>query len=327
MAAATRLNLQQRAKIDVLRSEKWSIRRIAKKIRRSTTVVFNYLHLGLKYGLKGNSGRKKIISNINRKKIISLASQKKMSARQIKAELLLDQSVRTVQRVLRSCPHLIYQKFMKKPRLNKDNKSSRLEFARNCIKKRIDWSKIIWSDEKRFNLDGPDGIHYYWHDLRTEPEYLSKRSFGGGSVMLWAAFEGNQLLQLYFMDSAYNSKDYTNMLEYSLLPYLNPDDVFMQDNASIHNSKHTNNWLKVNKVPQLKFPAHSPDLNPIENVWGILTRAVFANGRQFKKKEELKIAIQDAWNSILESTLENLIESMPDRIISVIAKNGGLIEY
>ncbi len=46
---------------------------------------------------------------------------------------------------------------------------------------------MVWSDEKRFNLDGPNGFRYYWDDLRKEPQMFSKRSQGGGSVMVWAA--------------------------------------------------------------------------------------------------------------------------------------------
>ena len=45
---------------------------------------------------------------------------------------------------------------------------------------------VIFTDEKKFNLDGPDGFKYYWHDLRPEPEWFSKRAFGGGSLMVWA---------------------------------------------------------------------------------------------------------------------------------------------
>ncbi|CAF4303451.1 unnamed protein product, partial [Rotaria magnacalcarata] len=51
-----------------------------------------------------------------------------------------------------------------------------------------EWHKAVWPDEKKINLDGPDGFSYYWHDLRKEEEIFSTRSLGGGSVMIWASF-------------------------------------------------------------------------------------------------------------------------------------------
>jgi hypothetical protein len=39
---------------------------------------------------------------------------------------------------------------------------------------------------KKFNLDGPDGVACYWHDLRKE-QIFSKRQQGGGSLMVWAS--------------------------------------------------------------------------------------------------------------------------------------------
>ena len=43
---------------------------------------------------------------------------------------------------------------------------------------------IIWSDDKKFNLDGPDGFSYYWHDLLKEAEISLTGSQAGGNAMI-----------------------------------------------------------------------------------------------------------------------------------------------
>ena len=80
------------------------------------------------------------------------------------------------------------------------------------------WCNVIFSDEKKFNLDGPDGFSYYWHDLRREREILSKRQFGGGSVMIWAGMGYNGLTDISFIDRNMNSLMYQEVLETHLLP-------------------------------------------------------------------------------------------------------------
>jgi len=196
MSIGTRLSQKEQGKIDALKSEGYSNREIAKKIKRSHKVVNNYLKLGNKYGLTGKRGRKTKLKPLTIKKIIHEASANLRSSSQIKAELQLEESTRTIRRILNQCPTLVYKKFKSKPVLKENHKTDRFEFAQESIKVRRDWSKIIWSDEKKFNLDGPDGIRYYWHDLRNEQHYLSKRAFGGGSLMIWGAFVGEKLLDL-----------------------------------------------------------------------------------------------------------------------------------
>ena len=51
-----------------------------------------------------------------------------------------------------------------------------------------EYERVIFSDEKNFKLDGPDGFSYCWYDLPKEAEAFSKRQQGGGSLIVWAAF-------------------------------------------------------------------------------------------------------------------------------------------
>ena len=71
----------------------------------------------------------------------------------------------------------------KKPCLTELHKLHRLQFAENYIHMRKKWRRVIrFTDGKRFNLDGPDGFTYYYHDLRKEEQFLSRRHTGEAVV-------------------------------------------------------------------------------------------------------------------------------------------------
>ncbi len=50
------------------------------------------------------------------------------------------------------------------------------------------------------------------------------------------------------------------------------DFIFQQDLAPAHTAKTTKSWLNDHGVGVLDWSANSPDLNPIENLWGIVKR-------------------------------------------------------
>ncbi len=122
----------------------------------------------------------------------------------------------------------------------------------------------MFSDEKKFNLDGPDGFAYYWHDIRKEERYFSKRQQGGGSVMDWAAISYYGLSSMVVLNGTLKSEDYCDVLS-GLLPLAEedcPDDwIFQFDNARIHTSRYTREWLADNNIDVLLWPSKSPDLN------------------------------------------------------------------
>uniref|UniRef100_A0A8C4EJV6 Tc1-like transposase DDE domain-containing protein n=1 Tax=Dicentrarchus labrax TaxID=13489 RepID=A0A8C4EJV6_DICLA len=103
--------------------------------------------------------------------------------------------------------------------------------------------------------------------------------------------------------------------------------VFQQDNATVHNACLTNYFFQENKVALLDHPACSPDLNPIENVWGWMAREVYKNGCQLQTVDALCEAIFITWSNILTSLLETIASSMPKQIFEVINKNVWVTYY
>jgi len=64
--------------------------------------------------------------------------------------------------------------------------------------------------------------------------------------------------------------------------------TFQQDNAAVHSAKVVKSYFTANNIPLLEWPARSPDIRIIENLWADLARAVYAKGRQFNSMKELK---------------------------------------
>ena len=94
-----------------------------------------------------------------------------------------------------------------------------------------------------------------------------------------------------------NSEVYQEVLDGALIPFLEENTQvkmqFMHDNATIHVSNSTTNWLAARNIPVMLHPPRSPDLNPIENAWGIMVRRVYAENKQYATVTELKAAIRE----------------------------------
>lgn len=239
----------------------------------------------------------------------------------------------TVWETLRANENIKFMKKKKKPHLKEVHKAKRIEWARNKIGWDEKWKNIVFSDEKKFNLDGPDGFACYWHDLRKDEVVFSKRHTGGGSLMIWGAFSFYGKASLRIITTTMDQYVYQEVLSDHLLPFLDDipllaarDAVFMQDNARIHTACSTIEWLKNNQIQVMDWPAYSPDLNPIENVWGILARRVYVNGKQFDTIPELKSAVIDAWDKLTSEDLKPFILSMKNRVADVLIKRGETID-
>lgn len=323
----------EKAKISTLKDyNNFSYRQIAKEINRSVCVVHNFLKNRENYGKNQVSGRPLSISTATKRRLIRCAANNFKSARELKAENNISVGVRRVQQILSGSGYLKYTKMLRKPKLSPANITGRLKFADEHIHWTIEWQKIIFSDEKKFNLDGPDGFAYYWHDLRTEKKIFSKRQSGGGSVMVWGAIGFMKKMPLSYIDTRMNAQQYQNMV----LPHFPAYGYecaglgwkFQQDNAPIHVARSSLAQFEERGVHLFdKWPAKSPDMNIIENVWSMLAREVYKNGRQFNNKAEVKEAIELAWQNLPQAKIQSLYDSLPRRIIALHDAKGKYTKY
>ena len=103
--------------------------------------------------------------------------------------------------------------------------------------------------------------------------------------------------------------------------------IFQQLNTAIYTSKPTKNWFKTKNIDDLYRPTNSPDLNPRENLWGILSGSVYKNKRQFEDRETLKSCIKQYWNEIPSETPRKLIDSIQNKCVDVLQLNKNKCKY
>uniref|UniRef100_A0A1B0CZ71 Tc1-like transposase DDE domain-containing protein n=1 Tax=Phlebotomus papatasi TaxID=29031 RepID=A0A1B0CZ71_PHLPP len=88
----------------------------------------------------------------------------------------------------------------------------------------------------------------------------------------------------------------------------------------VHVSSGTLDWLDAQNIRVLPWPACSPDLNPVENLWDILVRSVYAKNRCYDNVGELTAAVFQVWANIDQNTITRLIITMHKLIFELFEK-------
>ncbi len=205
-----------------------------------------------------------------------------------------------------------------------------------CGEKELDcsaqWSKVLFSDESKFCISfGNQGPRVWRKSGETQNPCCLKSSVKfPQSVMIWASMSSAGVGPLCFLKSTVNAAIYQDILEHFMLPsadklYGDADFIFQQDLAPAHTAKGTKSWFNDHGVTVLDWPANSPDLNPIENLWGIVKRKM--RDTRPNNADELKATVKETWASIPPQQCHKLITFMPCRIEAVIKAKGAPTKY
>ncbi|GFX53791.1 transposable element Tc3 transposase [Trichonephila clavipes] len=95
--------------------------------------------------------------------------------------------------------------------------------------------------------------------------------------------------------------------------------LFMDDNATCHRTLAVQDCLDSEGIIPLVWPARSPDLNPIENVWDALGRQVAGRNYPPTNKNTLIRALTEEWDKLPQQLLDNVVQKIYDVDMTGIA--------
>lgn len=221
-----------------------------------------------------------------------------------------------------------------KPLLTAVQKKNRLKWAKERSEwTQRQWDSIIWSDESRFELC----VSNLKNKVIRRPgeEFLSeciRRSVKFPvSVMVWGCMSAQGVGALHIVDGTVNADKYIGILENHLLPTIrdverrNVEYIFQQDGAPCHTAKKTKAWMEENEVNLMEWPSSSPDLSPIETLWGVIKKKLKQNPP--KTKTQLIEHIRAIWSSFDEIFCKSLVSTMNKRIQYVIKNKGDVTPF
>ncbi|KAM7407138.1 hypothetical protein PAMA_003055 [Pampus argenteus] len=320
---ASELSESVRSQIVILSKEGLSQRQIMARLKVSKGAVHGTLKRAAETGSvvsKARSGRPKVTTPAEDQYIqLSSLRDRRVTSSQIQyllnKERVTPISKSTVKRRL-SCSCLRRRAAVSKPLLRRGNKAKRLGWAKKYQHFTVDdWKKVLFTDETSISQSITPTVKH-----------------GGENIQVWGCFAYSGVGHLHRIDYSLTKEEYHSILERHVIPsglhLCGEGFILQQDNDPKHISKLCKNYLKT-KVDQrvltvMDFPLQSPDLNPIEHLWGHLKTEKAKHS--VTSREALWNIIKSCWDNVCHQVLHKLVESMPARVHAVIKAKGGQIK-
>ncbi|GFX15160.1 transposable element Tcb1 transposase [Trichonephila clavipes] len=184
-----------------------------------------------------------------------------------------------------------------------------------------EWNEVVFTDESRICLQHHDGRIRVWRHRRERMLnscVMHRHTASAPGIMVSV---GIGYHSRYFKSQRYISE----VLEPVVLPYLQglATAIFQQDNARPHVSRIVQRFYVNHQIEFLTWPAHSPDLSPIENMWSMVAQRSIQITPPAATPDQLWRLVEAAWSAVPQEHIQSLFELMPRRVAAVISNNGG----
>ena len=202
------------------------------------------------------------------------------------------------------------------------NKGKRLEWCQKMIAEQELFEDVIFSDESTIQLETHRKRCYR---RKNQPRKLKPRPKHPPKIHVWAGISKRGATSIVLFSGIMTATRYTEILEASLLPFVRevyPEGHrFQQDNDPKHCAHYTRNYFDSNGINWWRTPAESPDLNPIENVWGSM-KEFLRNTYKPKNLDDLKKGIKEFWKTMTPAVCTRYIDHLKKVMPAVVTKEG-----
>ena len=185
-----------------------------------------------------------------------------------------------------------YAQPRKRQALTQNQIQKRIDFCEKQLGKYEKWSKqVIISDESRFGLFPDNSKLWLKRGVYAENTFVSKEKYTE-TIMVWGAIGYNYKSKLIIIEENLKSSTYIEMLSKNQIfediknKVIDNNVHFQQDGAPAHLAKNSIEFIKskINLIED--WPANSPDLSPIENLWGIMKKIVQKKASEYNRIKE-----------------------------------------
>ena len=101
----------------------------------------------------------------------------------------------------------------------------------------------------------------------------------------------------------------------------------MQDGATPHTARVSQDYLHQAAIDVMLWPSISPDLSIMENIWSFMSRHINAAEVLPRNAEQLRGAVHNAWQAVSQARIRRLVASLRRRVLAVIRARGGRTRY